>query len=424
MKIFFCISILPIAVAVLFMSLFDSRAQAALFWQAGVQSKRPSLCFVGDAITSQPARVQQIKNYIQWFEEAANIRFQIQNTCPQQTDPDGKDWFPTDIRLVIPGTSWNGIANVYDQQSPIPGNGCGIYETSGGSWSRSPKDLPSQRSCLFNLRIGNDNFNQTNLGDPGGGSTPFLNHTLHEFGHALGLAHEHERFDVPQTWVEKYLRQISGVSAQNATDLYNTGYRPVSWVAAAKVSDLKNVPGYGTDASATGLKNAAMAINATCVQFGGGGNSYMSPYDRLSVMHYTWADMYSFAPGNYSNGGLSEADRLALHILYPEDNLVAEAFGTRVVRTGQNLSMWLSWAARGGLVEKVIPSITWKFAGNVYKTYSLNLPMNRAGNYPLTLTYTDFMGTTYSYDAQILVLNDREFNQRAGALLAAEVPAL
>ena len=40
---------------------------------------------------------------------------------------------------------------------------------------------------------------------------------------------------------------------------------------------------------------------------------------------------------NYSDAGLTDCDKLTLHILYPEDSLTAEYVGTTVVRAGRTL---------------------------------------------------------------------------------------
>ena len=69
--------------------------------------------------------------------------------------------------------------------SPAPEVNTGDW----GSFSNFPNDLPNARACVYNLK----------LGDDGSGGVAYLNHTLHEFGHALGLAHEHIRSDVDTT---------------------------------------------------------------------------------------------------------------------------------------------------------------------------------------------------------------------------------
>jgi hypothetical protein len=149
------------------------------------------VCFVGDAITSRPGRVQQVMSYIRHFEYAANIKFPAAPVaCPAPTTlPNGSEVYDGDIRVVLPFTS----GKFYGM---VPGVGCKMFLDSagnydggndgGGSWSNAPNDLATNRGCQYNLK----------LNDDGAGGVPYLNHTLHEFGHALGLSHEHARTDV------------------------------------------------------------------------------------------------------------------------------------------------------------------------------------------------------------------------------------
>jgi len=162
-------------------------AGAGLYWQQGVRSASISVCFVGDALAARPDRVQQILDYIHEFELHANLRFTFLGSCPASVPQSGMDWFGGDIRVVIPGTSVNALGMV-------PGDGCPMFggadnyngdNDTWGSWSNAPDDLVPNRPCLYNLKLGDDPWN----------ATPYLNHTLHEFGHALGLSHEHARAD-------------------------------------------------------------------------------------------------------------------------------------------------------------------------------------------------------------------------------------
>jgi len=158
---------------------------AGVYAGAGVRSNPITVCFVGDAVTSRPLRVQQILTYIREYQFAANIRFNFLGTCsPPTTQQNGNDFYDGDIRIVIPATSVDGTT------SQVPGKGCTEVNTGDwGSFSNFPNDLPNARACVYNLK----------LGDDGSGGVAYLNHTLHEFGHALGLAHEHIRSDVDTT---------------------------------------------------------------------------------------------------------------------------------------------------------------------------------------------------------------------------------
>ena len=316
-------------------------AHGGLYWDSGVRSKTVTVCFVGDALTSRPARVQQILSYINNYEYAANVRFSSLGTCPAAgKQANGDDYYDGDIRFVIPGTS-------VDATVQVPGKGCPAGDNSGwGSWSNSPNDLTTHRSCLYNLKLGDDPWN----------ATPYLNHTLHEVGHALGLAHEHARKDVDHS-----------------------------------------------------ICNAA--------NFGGNATSYLTTYDRYSVMHYKFASCG--INGNYDYTGLSDRDRLAVHILYPEDVQVAEFVGTTVVTTNANLVLGSAWKQRGAVLDFVANDFSWKILGNVVATSpDLNTHLS-AGDYTLQYAYKDFLGRNYSYSGRVHVLEPETFGRIISGPIAA-----
>src|SRR5436305_3130174 len=205
-----------------------------------------------------------------------------------------------------------------------------------GSWSNPPWELEEKRGCLYNLKLGDDPRpvdGKPAVNPPS--TVPYLNHTLHEFGHALGLAHEHERSDVD-----------------------------------------KEV--------------------CTAARFGGDrSDGFLTPYDRYSVMHYQF--LACGINGNYDNTGLSELDRLALHILYPEDDLAAEFGGTTVVRVGEPLNLQSSWKARGANIDFVAKNFVWRIAGNTLsKSPTLTTIFQAPATRDIQLTYTDFLGRSYS----------------------------
>jgi hypothetical protein len=178
---------LPAVATAIAALLLPTAATAGLYWQQDVRTTPISVCFVGNALSARPDRVAQIREYINEFALYANIRFSYLGSCPASVPQGGNDWYGGDIRLVIPGTSVSGTGMV-------PGNGCpmfgGVAAYNGGndgwgSWSNAPIDLVSHRPCLYNLKLGDDPWN----------AAPYRNHTLHEFGHALGLSHEHARAD-------------------------------------------------------------------------------------------------------------------------------------------------------------------------------------------------------------------------------------
>lgn len=320
-------------------------AQASLYWQHGVRSTTPSVCFVGDALTSRPDRVQQVLDYIHDFERAANIRFNYLGTCPASiVQSNGNDWFGGDIRVVLPGTSVSGTGMV-------PGNGCPMFLDSNGnyngdnngwgSWSNPPDELTTNRGCRYNLKLGDD-------ADAFG--VPWRNHTLHEFGHALGLAHEHVRNDVD--------------------------------------SATCSASGYGGSAS----------------------SGHLTPYDRYSVMHYQF--LTCGIDGNYGHSGLSAWDQLALHILYPEPVRVAELVGRTVIRTTEPLNLSSAWGARGATLSVVASSFSWTLGGISYSTSSSLSSWLGAGTYALQFSHADFLGRTYSYSGTVKVLTPADYAEQ------------
>lgn len=219
-----------------------------------------------------------------------------------------------------------------------------------GSWSHAPSDLETSRSCLYNLK----------LGDDGDTTAPYLNHTLHEFGHALGLSHEHVRSDVDKT--------------------------------------LCSEPGYG----------------------GGATSGFLTPYDRDSVMHYAF--FKCGINGNYGHSGLSHYDRLALHILYPEDDRVAELQGTTVIPSTASLKLGSDWGARGANLGFVASGWSWKIGPTVHGTSpDLNVKLP-PGIYTLTLQHKDFLNRSYAYTGTVRVLPPGDYDRLMAGVRAALSP--
>ena len=331
-------------------------AISGLYWEQGVRSKSISVCFVGDAVTSRPQRVQEVMKYIKEFEYAVNVRFsQVPISCPAPTSRSGGgDQFEGDIRVLLPFTSapWNG---------PVPGVGCPMFRDAAGnynggnegwgSWSNAPNDLPVNRACLYNLK----------LGDDGAGGVPYLNHALHEFGHALGMRHEHERNDVDRTL--------------GCTE-----------------------PNFGGDAS----------------------SGFLTRYDRLSVMNYMFPSCG--INGNYDYTGLSELDRLSFHILYPEDNLVAEFVGTTVVPNPHHIILQSAWAVRGADIGFTTTDFEWRVSGSVRSTSTVLDVQLAEGTYNLRFSHKDFLGRSYSYTGIIRVLPPEIYTRQTAAVSAAQLP--
>ncbi len=323
-------------------------AHPALYWYHNVQTNPITVCFVGDAVTNRPDRVDQILEYIREYEHYANIRFVQPEPGTWQCEapgskPDGSDYYSGDIRVAIPG------ANV-TLTGPIPGAGC-TADSPGSSWSHPPDERELHRSCLYNLKLGDD-------GDAA--NVPWLSHTLHEFGHALGLSHEHVRSD--------------------ADDPTCTG---------------DGVPGEEND-------------------------GFMTPYDRDSVMHYE--DLSCGIAGNYSHAGLSAWDKLAVHILYPEANRAAEFVGKTVIRSGEMLNLQSAWQWRGANTDFVAKNFQWRINGIAAGSGpSLSMRINTPGVYNLQFSYSDFLDRAYDFTGTVHVLTDAEYAARIAAVEGAQI---
>ncbi len=355
-------------------------AQAGLYWFQGVRSKNITVCFAGDAVDVRANRVQEIVTHLQQFEYVANIRFltidgtpiqeaasqggDIQKlACPAPTWVDSKSYYDGDIRVAL----WNTNVPV-DPPGTVPGTGCTVALV-GSSWSGSPNDLPLNRPCQYNLKLGDDDLDMT-VGKPGVHTgTPWLNHTLHEFGHALGLSHEHVRID------------------ENA----------------------QCVP-----SSADGYHTAS--------------TGYITPYDKNSIMHYRfWPSEVPQCSGqtgtNYSNDGLTAYDKLALHIMYPEDVRVAEFTGNTVVKAGEPVVLHSAWTQRGA-TSFAITNFQWRVDGFLWSTSDTLNSTFSPGNHTLQFSYTDFLERNYSYTGQVQVLSNEAYNAQIAGIVAVNMALL
>lgn len=446
-------------------------AQAGLYWGAGVRSKTVTVCFVGDAVTLRSSRVDQVLRYLREFEYAANVRFPATGVaCAAPTTVSGgKEAYDGDVRVLLPFTNapWTGA---------VPGLGCSMFRDSAGnynggndgwgSWSNAPNDLANNRPCLYNLK----------LGDDGASGVPYLNHTLHEFGHALGLAHEHLRNDVDRNWVLSYFKTMKDTDDAHAGNIYAAGYRNLDEIAGATVAQLQGIVGYGAAADAAKLKmdatflthiagvtvaiaqaiyaagftTAAAVANAQVsdlqaipgfsaaadaqklnadasvaplreVYGDGATGGHITAYDAASVMHYKF--IIAGMNGNYDYTGLSALDRLSAHILYPEDVQVAEYVGTTVIDTATRVVLASAWGVRSADLAFVASDFEWRVDGAVRSTSaSLDVQLP-AGDHGLQFSHRDFLGRTYTYAGVIHVLSPADFAMQA-AVLAAQVPLL
>jgi hypothetical protein len=352
----------------LFLMLAAPAAEAGLYWFHNVRGKTVSLCFVGDAVTKRPDRVDEIRRHLREFENSINVRFDYLGPCPDSVvQPDGSDFFDGDVRVALRYTTGTKVSTWPGEEGtgPVPGRGChafldtyGNYKSGNdpndgwGSWANAPDDLAKNRACLYNLKLGDDPQPTTPT------NPPYLNHTLHEFGHALGLRHEHERDDVDKTCT---------------------------------------APGYGGDAN----------------------DGHMTPYDRRSVMNYQFATCG--INGNYDYTGLSDLDRVALRILYPEDNRLAEYVGTTVLRAGEAVVLQSGWKARDANLDFVAKDFRWVVNGKTVSSPDLSVTLS-VGSYPFQYSYRDFLDRSYSTGGTIAVLSPADYDGLMAATRAAQLP--
>lgn len=348
--------------------LMPSPVWPAGYWFHGVRGRDITVCFAGNAVSIRPDRVREIVGHLTRFEQAANVRFMALSgkrlsfeasptgninalACPAPTQqPNGDDYYAGDVRVAL----WN--TNV-DTNPPgkVPGKGC-TQDKEASSWSNPPDELELKRSCQYNLVLGDD-------ADATG--TPYLNHTLHEFGHALGLVHEHARADenaqcVP-TWHDEYHTVTGG---------------------------------------------------------------YITPYDKDSVMHYWWSATTlpncQQTGSNYSQAGLTAYDRLAVHIMYPEDVRTVEFYGNTVIRSGETLQLISAWQAQGA-TSFATANWAWTIDGVVRSTApTLAMAGLSPGEHSLEIAHDDFLGRHYTFSGKIRVLTNDEYTRLMGANAAIQ----
>jgi hypothetical protein len=75
--------------------------------------------------------------------------------------------------------------------------------------------------------------------------------------------------------------------------------------------------------------------------------------------------------GNYDNTGLSARDQLAIHIMYPERERVADIAGTTVVRLPDALQLESAWQWAGANMNFVAHNYDWRLNGKTVSTSPL-----------------------------------------------------
>jgi hypothetical protein len=309
-----------------------------------------TVCFVGSAVTGNPARVAEIVSDLRWFEWFSGVKFRHVGTCQTaQTTADNLDYYPEDIRLRIRGS------NVTVSGTTNPGRGCTMKVVSSSFGGYPNEDV--DHHCLFNGQLWDD-------ADPTG--DPWLNHSLHEIGHMLGLGHEHLRSDLDFS----------------------------KFVASAQFPNCKSSSRY--DKSLTGV--------------------FLTPYDSRSVMHYANHDCG--VDGNYGTEGLSSLDQMAFHILYPEPQPIAEISGRFVVPHDQPQIYDVMWLRRGASLS-VLKRVEWYVDGTLRATANSGKLAFIAGTHSLRLRYVDVLDRTYDTSYRVTALTPLELRKRLSAVGAA-----
>lgn len=360
----------------------------------GILGRDITVCFVGDAVTTRAVFVQQIRNYLARHSAVANIDYNFLGACAAPTvDASGNQVFAGTMRVVLPGTSvpFNLVGT--PTSVPMPGIGCTrsapwrtdanglpVLDASGNRIDAGPSFgiFPTERTpgndthCQWNVRLGDD-------GDASG--VPWRNHTLHEFGHSLGFAHEFERDDA---------------------------------------RDFTTAAGCNTTTQATDWINGLPAKGSGNTRF------TSAPYDLGSTMNYTMSHCPNYV-GNYSHAGLGELEQLSLHFMYPEDVRVAEFLGATVVEAGKPAQLQGLWEARGASTGTLgmVKSYEWKQANQILSTGpSVTIPTATYGPLTITLRYTDHWGRTHNATIAVRVLDAANFRKLHGQVPITSFPVL
>jgi hypothetical protein len=337
----------------------------------GLQPRPNNLrvCFYGDALTSRADRVAEISGQLQsWAQAAGNVVLTDLGTCPAPTVGTcgtGSSAHPCshyggDVRIALDGTSdANGPVS---RQIPASFVDCADHGAPS-SWSHFPNfvDDPGHRACPYNSAIGDDADTSQSP------SVHWLNHPLHEFGHALGYQHE---------FLQAGFLDFVGPNGKTCSTSLGTP---------------------------DGAAHPANYVSLT-------------PVDDRSVMMYV--DSSCDIRGNYAFTGYSSWDQLGLHILYPETQRVAEFTGTTVVVATSQMSLSQLWVAKGA-DAKVLQSIKWSIGGLVSTQPTFVTTWTIPGLQSGSLTYTDFLGRRYSTSITVNVLSASDFAARVAATSAA-----
>jgi hypothetical protein len=265
------------------------------------RSMNPTICWVYNSakVTMHTAadfwtETTRIEGILKQWENASGLKFNwtsASGTAHHDCGTTGNE----DIRALL----YDSNVLQGDAIPDLPGQTCtktervdyngsdGGVSTIGtpvtGDLGSFPDEAPYYAGCKYNARVGYG---------------AKQNQYLHEFGHTLGFAHEHERFD----------------------------------------NDNALCPWNGT------LRNPD--------------NPYLTYYDVNSVMHYNWGGKagdpweHCPAPGNWGDTGLSAGDILGIEMVYPASYTTkVYTYGVTLFREDQRIPAIFDWINRGASIK-------------------------------------------------------------------------
>jgi hypothetical protein len=134
-------------------------------------------------------------------------------------------------------------------------------------------------------------------------------------------------------------------------------------------------------------------------------------------MHYNFSTCG--IAGNYSFGGLSAWDQLALQLMYPEDRRVLVLSGKTVLAAGEPLRVGLDWGQRGANLPVVVKTITWSVGGTVRGNAHQLVQLLPAGQHRLQVQLTDWLGRDHAASLVVRVHEPAQHRRILGAAAAA-----
>jgi hypothetical protein len=137
------------------------------------------------------------------------------------------------------------------------------------------------------------------------------------------------------------------------------------------------------------------------------------------VMHYMFPTCG--INGNYDYTGLSDLDRVALRILYPEDKGRAEYVGTTLRRAGDMIALQSAWEVRGSNLSFVAKDFQWAVGNTIVSSPDLIIRLS-VGIYPFQYSYRNFLNVSYSTRGTIKVLSPADYDQLMAATRSAQLP--